>query len=114
VHDAFANILLGQSKGETTTGRFTQVYPIFAVDFGLTLEGVLVVLGLLEQNPNALFTVLLDEPFRNFPLTLVELVNRKQAFFAEQLDAGIQKRGSLKRRLRILAQPGVYVEQAFS
>jgi hypothetical protein len=68
---------LDRAKGETTTRCLTEVDAVFAVDPGLTLEGILVVLGLLQQNPNALCTVLLDEPLRDFPLARVEFLDRQ-------------------------------------
>src|SRR5262249_53632729 len=110
MHDAFANVLLGQSEGETTTGRFTQVHTVFAVDPRLTLKGIFVVLGLLDENADTFFTILLHQSLCDFPLALVEFLDRKQTFLAEQLNQGVQKRSGLKSRFRIFAQPGVYVE----
>src|SRR5262245_57363254 len=86
VHGTFADVLLGESKGKTTTGRFTQVHTVFAVDLCLTRKGVFVVFGFLKENPNTLFTILLHQSLRDFPLALVQLINRQQTLLAEQLD----------------------------
>lgn len=75
VDDSLSDILLGQGKGETAAGRFTQANAAGTVYCHLFREGILVISSVLEHDAVTGLEELLYEPFPYDPFALIQFLN---------------------------------------
>jgi hypothetical protein len=110
VDNPFPNILLGEGKGNATTGGFADLDAAVAVYFHFFLKPVLVVFGILEHDPIAAFAKLLSQPLSYLPLALVQLLDRNNPPFTQKLNKGVEERSCLQGFGGVGIQPTVGVE----
>jgi hypothetical protein len=111
-NDPLLHILPRKREGDLAADCLAYTQMCKAVDLSMVSEGVFVLLWFLVEKPYPAFFKLTHQALSHMPFPLVQLLNRDNPLFAQNLDQGIEERRSLEGISGDVGDAGMSIKEA--